>query len=338
VQWFTYYLERMKNPEYVAYTSLEDFAYQLPQAATGGLRIGLVGDWGTGEGRAIEVLTQLFALKPDFIIHLGDVYYSGTEHEYEVNYHAVIDQVRKASGAAIPVYNLPGNHDYYSGGHAFYQSLKTVNVGATPGLPIQEASYFALFNDAWHIQGMDTGYYDNDVLKVGRDTTHLVEEEVKWHQHQLDKALAAGRKVILLSHHQLFSRYLAIADQPYNADLLGYFQQYIQPGNICAWFWGHEHLGAVYQPYLGLAKGRCLGHGAVPIFYDGGEPYAEKASVKGIPLPNLPEVVVAPEAFKNDGNVYFQGFALLELQADQTGQASYYTTDQLTPIYQETLC
>ena len=337
LSWFTYYIDRMKTPEYVAYASLDDFAYQLPPTATGTLRVGLIGDWGTGEGRAIEALTQLFALKPDFIIHLGDVYYSGTEHEYEVNFQGVIDKARRSSGQHIPVYNMPGNHDYYSGGHAFYQSLKTVNQGATPGMPVQEASYFALFNEAWHLQAMDTGYYDNDVLKVGRDTTHLKAEEVQWHQHQLDKALAAGRKVILLSHHQLFSRYLAIAGQTYNPDLLSYFQSYIQRDAVCAWFWGHEHLAAIYEPYLGLARGRCLGHGAVPIFYDAGTPYDEKASVGGTPLPNLPEVVVPPDTYCNDGTVYFQGFALLELNADQTGQAKYYTTNQATPMYQEEL-
>jgi hypothetical protein len=337
VQWFRYYLERMGNPEYVAYSSLDDFAYELPPTADGSLRVGLIGDWGTGEPRAVQVLKQLFALKPDLIIHLGDVYYSGTEHEYEVNYHAVIDKVRKESKSVIPVYNLPGNHDYYSGGHAFYQSLKTVNRVAPPGMPIQEASYFALFNEAWHIQAMDTGYFDNNVLNVGRDTTHLKEEEVKWHQNQLDKALAAGRKVVLLSHHQLFSRYLAIADQTYNADLMAPFKHYIEKEKISAWFWGHEHLVALYKPYLGLEKGRCLGHGAVPIFYEGGEPYDAKASVNGVPLPNLPEVALAPETFKNDGTVYYQGFALLELQADKTGKASYYTSEQCAPIYQEQL-
>ncbi len=337
VTWFNYYENFMRTPQYVAYKSLDDFAYRLPPTATGTLRVALVGDWGTGEGRAITVLDQMFALKPDLIIHLGDVYYSGTKHEYQVNYENIINQARHNSGLNIPVYNLPGNHDYYSGGHAFYDSLKTVNKGVTPPMPVQEASYFALFNDAWQLQGMDTGYYDNDVLKVALDTTHLKEEEVLWHHHQLDKALAAGRKVILFSHHQLFSRYQAIADQTHNEDLLRDFQTYIGQGNISAWFWGHEHLMAIYAHYLGLDKGRCLGNGAVPIFYNGGAPYAERASVNSVPLPNLPEEQLNPTKFQNNGEVYFQGFALLELHADKTGKAYYYTTDQPTPIYEELL-
>jgi hypothetical protein len=143
--------------------------------------------------------------------------------------------------------------------------------------------------------------------------------------------------VILLSHHQLFSRYLAIADQTYNADLLSYFQDYIKHDNICAWFWGHEHLAAIYEPYLGLARGRCLGHGAVPIFFDSGTPYDEKASVQGTPLPNLPEVAVPADKYGHDGTVYYQGFALLELNKNKTGKASYYTTNQTEPMYQEEL-
>ncbi|WP_022826270.1 metallophosphoesterase family protein [Hymenobacter norwichensis] len=338
VVWFNSYKVKMDKPQYVAYTSLDDYAYELPPTATGTLRVGIIGDWGTGEHRAVDVLTRLFALKPDLIIHLGDIYYSGTEHEYEVNFHAIINQARQAAGSAVPVYNLPGNHDYYSGGHAFYESLQTINTDATPGTPVQQASYFALYNNAWQIQGMDTGLFDNDVLKVSRDTTHLKEKEVVWHQHQLDKAQSAGRKVILLSHHQLFSRYQAIANRAYNAALLSSFQSYLQNDSICAWFWGHEHIAAIYKPYKGLAKGRCLGHGGVPVLYDAGAPYAEKASVKGVVLPDLPEVLVDPELFKNNGEVYYQGFALLELHADKTGTAHYYTTDQDKPIYEEDLC
>jgi hypothetical protein len=46
-----------------------------------GARIGLLGDWGTGGEAARRILQQLKAQKPDIVIHLGDIYYSGTNEE-----------------------------------------------------------------------------------------------------------------------------------------------------------------------------------------------------------------------------------------------------------------
>ncbi|MDQ2771192.1 MAG: metallophosphoesterase [Bacteroidota bacterium] len=337
ITWFNTYKVEMKTPRYTAWKSLDDFAYRLPPTTSGTLRVGLIGDWGTGEPSAVKVLTNLFALKPDIIIHLGDIYYSGTRHEYDTKYHAVIEQARQASGQHVPVYNLPGNHDYYSGGEGFYNSLPLVNSTTKPGTPVQEASYFALFNDYWQLQGMDTGFNDNNVLEVNRDTTRLKDEEVTWHQHQLDKAVAAGRKIILLSHHQLFSRYEAIDDDTYNQKLLANFKPYIDKQQISSWFWGHEHVAAIYKPTLGLAKGRCIGNSAVPLFYQTGTAYKVLQSLRGQPVTNLPDVEFDPAQFSHDGTFYAQGFALLELKADKTGTAAYYTTADPKPFYTETL-
>ena len=41
-------------------------------------RVALVGDWGTGAQPAVQVLKQIATWKPDILIHLGDIYYSGT--------------------------------------------------------------------------------------------------------------------------------------------------------------------------------------------------------------------------------------------------------------------
>lgn len=47
------------------------------------VKIAVVGDWGTGDYPhlfSIAVMDQIEALKPDYIIHLGDVYYAGTDN------------------------------------------------------------------------------------------------------------------------------------------------------------------------------------------------------------------------------------------------------------------
>lgn len=339
--WFEYYVDRMKTPKYVIYQSLGDFSYPLPAVGGRGLNVGLIGDWGTGEAVAESVLEQLFLQKPDVIIHVGDIYYSGTEQEYKDHFIDLVEGLRTKHNLPIPVYNMPGNHDYYSGGHAFHDALAVINAKLN-GVPAQEASYFTLSNDAWHIQAMDTGFHDRDALTVAADYTHLRKTETVWHNYHLDRAIAQNKKVILLSHHQLFSRYMAIGGQSHNQKLMDCFGKYIQDGQVAAWFWGHEHLLEIYEPFMGLDKGRCIGNGAVPIFFDNGKPYQTVATHNGQPLANLPESLLPLTAFTNNGQVYDQGFAILTLHDDQTGMARYYAVNDsqhVTPmlVYEEAL-
>jgi hypothetical protein len=62
------------------------------------------------------VLAQLGAQGPDVLIHLGEIYYSGTEEECGKNYVDVVDNVLERATKDIAVYTLAGNHDMYCGG------------------------------------------------------------------------------------------------------------------------------------------------------------------------------------------------------------------------------
>src|SRR5262245_33263266 len=54
--------------------------FTIPNTAT----IAVAADWGTGTIPAYKVANQIRSLrpKPDVTVHMGDVYYSGTEQEY----------------------------------------------------------------------------------------------------------------------------------------------------------------------------------------------------------------------------------------------------------------
>ena len=86
---------------------------------------------------------------PVFLIHLGDIYYSGTRSEcltFLRNW-----PLRDASG---PIkgrsFSLNGNHEMYSGGDGFFNVV----------LPAfgQKASYFVLRSPKWDFYGLDTAY------------------------------------------------------------------------------------------------------------------------------------------------------------------------------------
>lgn len=327
--WLAYYWDG-KEPQYnpPSGSDPQPFALPAPAVSGGPLRVGILGDWGTGQAEAVAVLAQLMALHPDVVIHVGDVYYAGTEDEQTNNFLQLVRDARAAAGCSAPVYTLPGNHDYYSGGAAFYGMIPQLNDGVA-GASTQQHSFWCLRNDAWQLQGMDTGYYDSDLLHVGRDTTHLRTDEAAWHQAQLQSA--GGRQVILFSHHQLFSAFEQINQAWQNPALLQNLQSWQQAAgfNLAAWFWGHEHLLEIYQVPGSLpVLGRCVGNSAFPTFTDVGAYTPNPAGAPVQPAQASPDgSITFPNGFvqtQPDDLVWASGFAMLELSDDGTGTAQYY--------------
>jgi hypothetical protein len=315
-----------QSPKYTNWTNIGDFVYPIPDTGRNGdqLTVAVLADWGTGDNLvAKNSLEAIFRFKPDLIIHLGDIYYAGTADECTANFLNYMVAACKAN-YPVPIYNLAGNHDYYSGGAAYYNLLTQLNPQcAPPGTPVQGASFFCLRNRDWQIQGMDTGYGDHDVFTVANDITQLQPSEVEWHQDKI--ATAAGRKIVMLSHHQLYSAFENIGRQTnnyYNPNLLANFKDAMNAGAITAWYWGHSHILELYGafPLLNASqpKGRCIGYSAFPMM-KAGDPY--KVLVSADKLPPLGD----PPFLDTTGDVYDHGFMILTL-ADTFAQADYYQT------------
>lgn len=323
VSWIEYYGDG-RAPEYrpPQGDAPAPISLPAPASADGMLRVGVLGDWGTGEPEAIAVLDQLMQQAPDVILHVGDIYYAGTPEECQSNFLGPINEARAKYGP-IPVYTLAGNHDYYSGGAGYYGMIGQLNENI-PDATIQANSFFCLRNENWQLQGMDTGYNDHDLLKVAEDVTWLQKAEVAWHTGQI--AAAGGRRVILFSHHQLFSAFQTIGSGYTNPYLSSNLQVWRAAGrsNIVAWLWGHEHLLEVYaDPGQGGATlpvvGRCIGHGAFPVFNDQDLYNPKTDEIPLLPTPEPPHYIQTGD----DGLIYDRGYALLTL-GDASGTATYY--------------
>jgi len=180
----------------------------------------------------------------------------------------------------------------------------------------QEASYFCLQNDDWLFLAMDTGFHDSNPFNVATNLTRLVTEggwsEAAWHHQKI--AQRGDRKMVFLSHHQLFSPFgsvglvngIALA---YNENLLGDFGP-VLPQVEC-WFWGHEHTLGVFPPYMGLKRGRCVGASAVPVFQDQ-QSYTTASglrTVDGLPMPTWDENV----QLGTTDDMYNNCFAIMRL-------------------------
>jgi hypothetical protein len=278
------------------------------------VKLAIVGDWGTGDEAAINLLQQVAALKPDVLIHLGDVYYAGTQSEEQTNF---LDICRQLLGNSVPVYSLCGNHDMYSGGNGYYWLVDQLG---------QQASYFCLQNSNWQFLAMDTGHNDNNPLTVTTNMTGLVTQG-SWAEEDwlLDKInLAGSKKTVLLSHHQLFSPFGSVGSvdsqaYAYNPNLRATFQAVM--GQIAWWFWGHEHTLAIFNPYMGLQRGRCVGASAVPVFTDQ-QSYSNASGLRTYGGASLPTWNTNVQ-LGNNGTSYNNCFAIMTLNG-ASANVDYY--------------
>ena len=252
--------------------------WTIPEDST----VALIGDIGTGTDVAAAVLISALSFNPTIILHVGDVYYSGTEFEFQQYFVGLINSVFEDLKLKVPIYTLPGNHEYFTGAIPYFQCLDS-NVLVQTEAQRQQASFFKLRteNNSWQFIGMDTSFHghymgiNGDKLEAALRTLHVDPkdaydpvvpppmvfvrpDEVDWHHHHLSQF--PGR-TILLGHHQLYSAHQKVGldqklinDMPDPADfnrpgvntaLWRDFGLYFN--KVAAWFWGHEHNLGIYQ-------------------------------------------------------------------------------------------
>lgn len=312
---FTEFLRNRGAVPYRVYQDINDYVIdgRLPEKAM----IGVVADWATGEPEAIEVLRQVKTFNPQVAIHLGDIYYSGTEYEAENYFFKPWKSVLDLDNSGILSLALPGNHDLYAGGQPFYDLLD--KLSAINGTTQSSASYFCLRNDHWQLIGLDTAL--NDRLLSG--PTHLAETEVVWLKDKIENS--GGRRTILFSHHQLFS----CNDQWIGADTNPELYKQLEsllPG-VDLWLWGHEHDLVIFDEYKGLRRGRCIGGSAFP--------------VGNFEMPQTrlnPDVPYNKQVELSKGSAFYQHcYTMIELDGDRAVASYYEDGDGGKLLFQESI-
>lgn len=212
----------------------------------------LLADWGTGLYGAPDCTKSIAKASYQILMHLGDVYYAGTNGEEQSRFLKYWPKMQGAQN-----YALNSNHEMYTGGHGYMEVLLKDERFKN----WQTSNYFALQNDNFLIVGLDTAYEEHSLTTV----------EKSWLEGLV--ANAGSKKVILFSHHQPYSAFEK--DNAAGEHLLSLVSPLLAQRKIFAWYWGHEHRCIIYNlhPNFGL-YGRCLGHGGYPQF---------RASNPGVP-------------------------------------------------------
>jgi hypothetical protein len=98
--------------------------------------------------------------------------------------------------------------------------------------------------------------------------------------------------------------------------------------SVTAWFWGHEHRLGIYEPYLNLQKGRCLGHAAIPV-PDDGQGYTIKYLLVPVTQQGGGQIGVSSEE-----GMYRNGFAIMTLNGP-SATVEYFSRGVAAPIFRE---
>ena len=206
----------------------------------------MAGDWGTGDPSSLLIAEHMKEVKADFTIHLGDVYYSGTEEEEK---EKLVDPWPPGRSGS---FTLNSNHEMYSHAHGYFNvALADPKFGMQGG-----ASCFALDFGPLLLLGVDTAYFAHwwELYQVGV----VADKVADWLKQFADNP---NRKIIMLTHHH------AIDD---NGRMQGSLWKDVEAalGRLPdVWYWAHVHSAAVFNAIPagnGKVHARCMGHGGIP--------------------------------------------------------------------------
>ena len=211
--------------------------------------IAIMADWGAANESARAISSLIKAKNPDYVIHLGDVYYAGTKAECEavLKMWPLMDERGKPKKDFS--FALNGNHEMFCGGRNYFGTI----------LPAfnQLASYFKIRTDYWQFFGLDTAYAGGK----------LSAPEVKAQWDWLAENINNNPKLtsIFLTHHQPVSAHSQENGdaQPLRDDIK-MLEQQTRKDSIYGWIFGHEHRAVVYDDAVTGYKARLIGNGAIP--------------------------------------------------------------------------
>jgi hypothetical protein len=232
---------------------------ELTHAIADGAVLAIAGDWGTHNATSARIGHVIAGLRPTHTIHLGDVYYAGTDDEER---KFVQDWPAGSAGA----YTLNSNHEMFSGGHGYFAiALRSEKFGN------QTYSYFAIHDSSWLFVGLDSAYHATKSGLIPYQIGHLHEgspeadPQVQWLRRVLAHPVArradgTPKRLCIFTHHHGL--------EPNGAEtaLLAEVRTALGGRLPEVWYWGHVHGAAAYEVAYGSStlRGRLCAHGGVP--------------------------------------------------------------------------
>ena len=192
-----------------------------PEGNDSSFSFAVIGDSGNGRKNQLIVAGLLRHLKPDLILHTGDVVYpSGEDRHYDRRFFLPYGQLIKE----IPVFPVLGNHDVEKGNGAAY--LKNFHLPSND--PHNTGRYYSFDWGKVHFVALNSELYYED----GGDSP---QEQKAW----LERDLAATRQPwkIVFFHRPIYSSSEHGSDEKIRKDLEPPLIRY----KVNMVFNGHDH-------------------------------------------------------------------------------------------------
>jgi hypothetical protein len=230
---------------YAMHTAQRSFVYEARADLAKPVKVALMADFGTGSYHSRFIARQLAAHRYPYVFHLGDVYYGGTQREFDDRYAEPLEQVLQAKSR---LFSLPENHELYGEGKAYLAFLERERAA---GRIDQEGSYFCLRFPEHQFIGVDVNW--NGRQKFRHPPS----------QAWLTKVLreGRGRTTILLTGSGPY-----VYGQSGSKGLLEDMTPWSEQGHFHMWFWGDNHYCALFERDADKANffGSCIGHAGYP--------------------------------------------------------------------------
>jgi hypothetical protein len=292
------------------------------------ITIGIVGDWGTGSygtggGPAGAVMQAISGLdvRPNLLMHLGDVYYAGTRSEEQSN---LLDLWPSAWGPGRKnAFTLNSNHEMYAGANGYY------DVALESSGPFDQqngTSYYAVTFGPWTILGLDSGWYaDPSGMYMTGSIGTKDDPQARWISEHF--GATQGDHVIVLTHHNpMTTDGTALAGTDPTTRLWDVVHDALG-GPPAYWYFGHVHNGVVYGKPSKLGtlgtKARLCGHGAIP--------YGAAWGLEGPAADGIVEYY-AHTPIPNSSVQVENGFATIRLEPDGGITETFYELRPGGPI------
>mmetsp|Transcript_16220 Transcript_16220/g.35227 ORF Transcript_16220/g.35227 Transcript_16220/m.35227 type:complete len:603 (-) Transcript_16220:102-1910(-) len=241
----------------------------------GSIFIGVAADWGAGTIEAAGFTHHMNSLKPDYTLHLGDIYLAGRPEEIK---EKVFTSSPCKSGDR-PTTSFPngtkgtfffnGNHEMISRGYGYFETLlKGYN---------QPTSYGGFMSEYWFLPALDSSYDCLPEVTGIRSAMQYAKHIAGNPKVELNKAQKDwltdpelnffdpknGRGIMMMQHQQLFSAFLdkdyglteGMPTEEFLEQSVGtttkFFQKQLKKGGYPANYgigavFGHDHKAAAY--------------------------------------------------------------------------------------------
>lgn len=286
-----------------AYSQGKNFIDSIEDPAPGKpLDVAVFSDFGTGYYHSRYIAKQLKEDKHPYAVHLGDVYYSGTQKEFDDNFIKELDPILNDTC----LFTLNSNHEMFSGSVPYFKYLvKRLNNPKQK----QRGSYFCIRNTKFNMVGIDTDYHDASRYRNGKLKV--------WLENRLTEGRNAGQINILFSANEPYEHNDSDLTDLINIDLR---KLLIDRKLVDLWFWGNVHYCALYDrssklPFIGS----CVGHGGYP-YYTQSSDEDYKCPVRVRFLETKSRFWKWPQMRQDVGN---NGYCVMSLNHDGTVELKY---------------